>query len=337
MELDTFRPAWWLRGPHAQTLGARMLRSRSGIALERERIELPDGDFLDLDWAHCVTDGVTADGPLVVVLHGLEGCARSNYALELYRTLGAHGLRAVGLNFRSCSGEPNRLPRMYHSGETGDIASTLELLAGRNGTAPLGIVGVSLGGNALLKYLGERGGTRKTRVTAAVAVSVPYDLAAGSDHIERGFSKFYRMYLVHRLRKKILAKSTILEGHIDVGKALRARTFREFDDRATAPLHGFKDADDYYARSSASHYLGRIDVPTLLIHALDDPFLPAGSLPIYEAKQNPHIEISISERGGHIGFVSGKPWAPVFWAEQRAAEFLAGKLNPDCARSRSEG
>ncbi len=300
-----------------------MLRSRSGIALRRERIELSDGDFLDLDWADEKVDGATATRPLVVVLHGLEGCAQSKYAIELYRALRAHNIGAVGLNFRSCSGEPNRLARMYHSGETEDIATILEVVADRCGKQPLGVVGVSLGGNALLKHLGEKGGTGRVRATAAVAISVPYDLAAGSERIEQGFSRFYRRYLIGRLRRKVLAKSQILDAHIDVSGALRARTFREFDEVATAPLHGFRDADDYYAQSSSTGFIGRIDIPTLLIHSRDDPFLPSAALPIEQAEGNPLVEVAISEQGGHMGFVSGQPWAPVFWAEQRAARFLA--------------
>ncbi len=319
MHRDGFRPAWWLPGPHAQTLGARLLRSRAGEArLRRERVELPDGDFLDLDF----TDGEPRS-PLVIVLHGLEGSARSTYALEMYRALRARGVQAVGLNFRSCGGELNRTPRLYHSGETGDLALVLRSLRQRFPNRPLGAVGFSLGGNVLLKYLGESG---DGGVRAAAAISVPFDLAAGAQHLERGISRLYRRYLVGKLKRKTRAKAGVLQGLVSVEQVLDARTFVEFDDAATAPLHGFSDAGDYYARSSCNQYLAGIRVSTLLIHSADDPFLPAGAIPRGAVAANPLLVSDFTEHGGHVGFVSGQPWAPVFWAEERAARFLAGHL-----------
>lgn len=326
MDRDDFRPAWWLPGPHAQTLGARLLRSRAGEAeLRRERVELPDGDFLDLDF----TDGESGS-PLVVVLHGLEGSARSTYALEMYRALRARDIQAVGLNFRSCSGELNRAPRLYHSGETGDLAFIIGLLAKRFPGRPIGAVGFSLGGNVLLKYLGEMGLPPPRPIRAAAAISVPFDLSAGARHLERGFSRAYRRYLVRKLQRKTRAKAALLRDRISMLDALAARTFEEFDDAATARLHGFRDAQDYYTQSSSGRYLVAIRAPTLLIHSADDPFLPAAAVPHAAVLSNPVIAAEFTEHGGHVGFVSGPPWAPVFWAEQRAAEFLATKL-----RSRS--
>ncbi len=319
MNQDGFRPAWWLPGPHAQTLGARWLRSRKGeSALRRERVRLPDGDFLDLDFSD-----VDPRLPLVVVLHGLEGSARSTYTLQMYRALRARDIQAVGLNFRSCSGELNRSARLYHSGETGDLAFILDLLARRFPTRPLGAVGFSLGGNVLLKYLGETG---EAIVKSAAAISVPFDLGAGARHLERGFSRAYRRYLVRKLQRKTRGKAALLRGHISVDDVLAARTFEEFDDAATAPLHGFRDAQDYYARSSCARYLGTIRVPTLLIHSADDPFLPAAAIPRAAVAGNPVLRAEFTDAGGHVGFVSGPLWAPVFWAERRAAEFLAGRL-----------
>jgi uncharacterized protein len=314
-----FQPAWWLPGPHAQTLGARLLRSRAGErALRRERWELDDGDFLDLDF---VDD--QAAGPLVVVLHGLEGSTRSGYALELYRALRRVGLAAVGVNFRSCSGELNRLPRLYHSGETGDLGLVLRRLTERFPGRALGAAGFSLGGNVLLKYLGE---TRDALVRAAAAISVPFDLAAGAGRLERGFSRVYRRYLVGKLKRKTLAKGALLRERIALDRVRRARTFVEFDDAATAPLHGFADAREYYARSSSGRYLAGVVVPTLVIHAADDPFLPAAAIPRAAVRANAALSAEFPARGGHVGFVAGPPWAPVFWAEQRAAAFLAERL-----------
>jgi predicted alpha/beta-fold hydrolase len=265
-----------------------------------------------------------AGAPLVVVLHGLEGSARSKYALQSYRELAGQGLAAVGLNFRSCSGELNRLPRLYHSGDTGDMRHVIAALAARFPGRTIGALGFSLGGNVLLKYLGE---VCESVVSAAVAISVPFDLAAGADVIERGLARGYRQYLVRRLQRKVQAKRELLDGEVDLERILRARTFREFDDAGTAPLHGFANADDYYARSSSKRFLEAITVPTLLISAYDDPFLPASALrEVASAADGSRLETKFTPRGGHVGFVTGSPWAPRFWAEQTAANYLAERL-----------
>lgn len=302
-----------------------MLRSKIGMQFRRERLELADGDFLDLDWVTSAKGReVSDDAPLVIVLHGLEGSARSGYALQLYRELASRSLQPVGLNFRGCSGESNRLPRAYHSGETGDLEWVARLLSNRYPERPLGCVGVSLGGNVLLKYLGENGGTRNV-IGAAATISVPYDLSAGADYIERGFSRIYRAFLVRKLKRKVRAKRHVLKRDIDVRSALTARTFREFDDAVIVPIHGFENAEDYYRRSSSNQFLCSIEVPTLLVHSLDDPFLPRRAVPL-SAGENPYIETAITPHGGHVGFVSGPPWSPVFWAERTAAQFLATRL-----------
>jgi predicted alpha/beta-fold hydrolase len=326
MSTSAFQPAWWLPGPHAQTIAARVLRSNTGVHFQRERLELPDGDFLDLDWVTSAEGKeIRDDAPLVLVLHGLEGSAQSGYALQLYRELIRQSLNPVGLNFRGCSGEPNRLPRAYHSGETGDLAWVAQLLSKRHPQRPLGSVGVSLGGNVLLKYLGENR-EQKTVIVAAATISVPYDLSAGADHIERGFSRTYRAFLVRKLKRKVRAKQHVLKQEIDVRSALAARTFREFDDAVIVPIHGFENAEDYYRRSSSNQFLRAIEVPTLLVHSLDDPFLPRDSVPLGIGNENPNIETAITSYGGHVGFVSGPPWSPVFWAERTAAQFLATRL-----------
>ncbi len=330
MQCEQFVPAWWLPGPHFQTLGARFLRSRRGIEFHRERLELPDGDFVDLDWAG--TDGKTGrredgKGPIVVVLHGLEGSARSKYAIETYRQLLARNVTPVGLNFRSCSGELNRLPQMYHSGETTDLAFVLRTLRTRYSTRRFGAIGFSLGGNVLLKYLGQHAeSTEHTFPDVAAAVSVPFDLAAGADYIERGMSKFYLAFLLRKLKSKIRGKEEQLAGLVDVNRVLSSRGFRDFDDTGTAPLHGFRDADDYYAQSSSNQFLATIGVTTLLIHSEDDPFLPSYAIPRAAAARNPNIESHFVSTGGHVGFVEGLPWSPRFWAEATAAAFVSRHL-----------
>jgi uncharacterized protein len=322
-DIPRFRPAWWLPGGHAQTIGGRFLRGSAPVALRRERLETPDGDFLDLDFT---ADDYGPDAPLVLVLHGLEGGTSSGYVRHTFLELSRAGMRGVGLNFRSCGGELNRAPRFYHAGETEDLAFVLETLAGRFPDAPMAAMGFSLGGNVLLKYLGERG--QRSRLLAAAAVSVPFDLAAGADRLEQGLmARLYTALFMRRLRHKARLKGEALADHCDTGRVLRARTLREFDDAATAPLHGFSGAADYYARSSSARYLADIRVPTLLLQAAEDPFLPPAAIPRDVIERNPALTAAISDGGGHVGFVGGTPWAPVFWAEREAVAFLRRQLH----------
>ncbi len=320
---DPFRPARGLRRSHLQTIGGRLLRREPRLPFRRERLETTDGDFLDLDFPQL---GVSGDAPLVLLLHGLEGFARRGYALNVYRELAARGVAAVGLNFRSCSGEANRTARFYHSGDTGDIRFVLEHLAAEHPGRRLGAVGFSLGGNALLKYLGEEG--TGARIAAAVAVSVPYDLAAGALLLEQSrMGRRYTGMFLKTLAAKAMAKRELLRAAgVDLERILAARTFREFDDAATAPLHGFRDADDYYRRSSSAAFLARICVPVLLLQSKDDPFLPPGSFPWAAIDANPYLQAELTEAGGHVGFIGGSILRPRFWAERQAARFLAEHL-----------
>lgn len=320
-----FRPARWLPGGHLQTLGARLLRASDTLPrpYRRERLETPDGDFLDLDFA-----GPADDRPLVVVLHGLEGCSSSGYVVRLCRELAVRGLRAATLNFRSRSGEPNRLPRSYHAGVTDDLAFVLRRLAARRPGRPLSAAGFSLGGNVLLNHLGERGERggdgAAPRLAAAVAISVPFDLALSADRMERGLARLYSRYFLRSLRASARAKARRFPEAFDVERALAARTIREFDDAVTAPVHGFRDADDYYRRCSSGRRLASIRVPTLILHALDDPLIPRRSVPLEAIRRNPWLVNGVTLRGGHVGFVEGGgPWTARCWAEREAARFLA--------------
>ncbi|MEN8376673.1 MAG: alpha/beta fold hydrolase [Gemmatimonadota bacterium] len=315
-----FRAPRWLRGAHAQTLAGKFLRGDPGVPLSRERLTLPDGDFVDLDLGP-EPNGVSGAGSMAIVLHGLEGSAQRAYMLQTYAELLAHGVRPIGLNFRSCSGEPNRAARLYHSGETTDLAAVVEHLRDAFPGRPIAGIGFSLGGNVLLKYLGERGA--EAGLTAAAAVSVPYDLAAGADALEKGLMGIvYNTYFLRMLRDKVRAKEAVLAPRLDVPTTLRARTLRQFDEAATAPLHGFRDAADYYALSSSGPFLDRVSVPTLLLHSYDDPFLPAGSVPVQAAEANPWIVPAFAGTGGHVGFIHGTPRRPRFWAEEEAARFV---------------
>jgi uncharacterized protein len=321
-----FRAAPWLPGAHAQTAAGRLLRRPRVPAFERERWRTPDGDFVDLDFAPF--DG-PASAPVVLLLHGLEGSARRGYAIHTYDALARCGIRGVGLNFRSCSGEPNQTARFYHSGETEDVRFAIERLRLRHPGATLGAVGFSLGGNALIKYLAEEAGAGRARVSAAVAISVPYDLAAGARHLDAtAMGRFYTRLFVRSLVAKVESKAVLLAGRCDIERIRAARTFREFDDAATAPLHGFDSAADYYARCSSRNFVAAVRTPTLLIHAADDPFMPPGTFPAAAVMANPCVTAVVTERGGHVGFVTGRPWRPRFWAEEQAARFLTNALRP---------
>lgn len=318
-----FRPSPWLPGRHLQTLGGKLLRNDPSLPVRRIRLETPDGDFLDLD----VTPEPAPGAPVAVILHGLEGSSERSYVRTTMKALLEAGIRGVGMNFRGCSGEPNRRPRFYHSGETGDLRVVLAHLAEEFPESPLGAVGWSLGGNVLLKFLGEEEDRARSRLKAAVTISVPFDLAAGARQIEKGiWGRMYTRYFLRMLREKIRLKRHLLEDRIDVEGVLKAPTIWHFDDLATAPLHGFQDAADYYARSSSDRFLGRVRVPTLLLQARNDPFLPENRLPERALEENPMLASGFTKRGGHVGFVQGSPWAPSFWAEEEAARFLSHHL-----------
>lgn len=313
-----FRPPWWLRNPHLQTLWPYLLRRAPRTGFFRERLELPDGDYVDLDWAR-------RDGPfLVLILHGLEGSSRSPYAAGLLRALSRCGWQAVLMHFRGCSGEINRLPRSYHSGETGDVAYVVDALRARQPRTPLAVVGFSLGGNVLLKWLGETG--VNAPLAAAVAVSVPFDLSKAALRLDQGFSRLYQWKLLRSLKRKTAVKFSQMSAPVKLGPLSALKSFRRFDDRVTAPLHGFRDADHYYAEASSRRYLRHIRVPTLVIHALDDPFMTPDTPP-QPAEVSPTTILETSRRGGHVGFVCGPPWRPKYWHEQRICEFLTERLS----------
>ena len=317
----TFKAPFWLRSPHAQTIGARLLRRRKPVGITRERVSTPDDDFLDLDFHGDFTNPEA----IVLLQHGLEGSALRGYALNTYHELDKFGIPTVGLNFRSCSGELNKAKRLYHSGETEDTRFVVDLLHKRYPNAKIGAIGFSLGGNALLKYLGEE--KENAKLTCAVAVSVPYDLGAGADHLaESAMGRFYTRIFVKALTEKSRNKHQLIADACDFDRGLAAQTFREFDDAITAPLHGFNGADDYYTQSSSAQFLPYITVPTLLIHSVDDPFLPAASIPYSNIKSNPKLQAIFTKTGGHVGFIHGNPLKPRFWAEETAAQFLASQL-----------
>ena len=283
--------------------------------MRRERFELADGDFVDLDWSP------RRSGPVVLILHGLEGCSGSSYARGLLAAVHRAGWRGAVVHFRGCSGEPNRLDRTYHSGDTGDIAVVVDRLLARDSAVPILAVGYSLGGNVLLKWLGEL--RAETPLQAAVAVSVPFALDIAAARLECGLSRLYQAYLLRFMRRKIRNK---FARHpvppVDLRNSRGWRTMRAFDDAVTAPLHGFLDAEDYYRRASSRDYLATIATPTLILQALDDPFMGAAVIP-HPRQLSPSITLELSDHGGHVGFIGGRSRGEAdYWLDRRIPDFL---------------
>lgn len=314
---NTFAPSRWWRNRHLQTIWPWVTKPRRKPRLRRERLELADGDFLDLDWLGTPSPGQ----PLLLVLHGLEGNVDSHYIRRLLLSAEAAGRPAVLMHQRSCSGELNRLARSYHSGETGDLGQVLAHLDRRHPSQTIHAVGYSLGGNQLCKYLGEQ--AHDSAVSRAVLVSPPLDLARCAKAMESGFARIYQKHLVDKLKHKTAIKL----GEGQIGALSRERldrltTFFHFDDAVTAPLHGFVDAADYYRQSSGNAFMDRIRVPTLLLHALDDPFMTPDVVPGAD-HISPEVELELWPRGGHVGFIEGGwPWSPRYYLERRLLQFL---------------
>ncbi|MBY6187193.1 hydrolase [Marinobacter hydrocarbonoclasticus] len=311
---DQYRPSRWWRNRHLQTIWPLISKPRRRPTLHRERLELPDGDFLDLDWLA----PPRPHQPILLILHGLEGSADSHYVRRLLLDCEAQQRTAVVMHQRSCSGEPNRLARSYHSGETDDLGAVLAHLTQRHPNHRIQAVGYSLGGNVLTKYLGEQG--KSSAIERAAVVSAPLDLAQCAKAMEQGFSRVYQNHLVKRLKRKTAAKLAdprLAPLPLALEKLDGLTTFYHFDDAVTAPLHGFAGADDYYQRASGNGFLKDVAVPTLLLHALDDPFMTEEVVPPKE-RISPSVELELCDYGGHVGFIEGGwPWAPRFYLERR--------------------
>lgn len=330
-QLQPFRPSpLWLNA-HAQTILANSLRSINGVNFHRLRVETHDGDFLDLDFASVGGFSLPPGAPIVLLLHGLEGSARRSYACETYRQLAQRGVRAVGLNFRSCSGEMNRTLRMYHAGATDDVSFALDWLVRKMPGVKIGVVGFSLGANTLLKYLGEKGSD--TPIQAAVAISPPFDLGRIAEEFESGEGRRYARRFLRSLQQKAIFHARRHGSAVDVDRILNVRSLREFDNAFTAPLHGFRDADEYYTLNSCRHFVSNIQVPTLVIRAMDDPFFPS-DIPHAALAGNAHILPALTPHGGHVAFAEGnQPLKFRYWAERQAARYLAAYLRPANGRA----
>ncbi|HXF67968.1 MAG TPA: alpha/beta fold hydrolase [Burkholderiales bacterium] len=334
-----YRAPPWLPGGHAQTIYASLAAPRPRVAYRRERWDTPDGDFIDLDWvawnsgpgAHDADCGIQdskletrssrleTQRPLVVLFHGLEGSSRSHYARALMAEVARAGWRGCVVHFRGCGGEPNRRPRAYHSGDSAELDWILRRL--RSQARPLYAAGVSLGGNVLLKWLGEAGAEACTVVEKAAAISAPVDLTAAGEALDRGFNRIYAWHFLASMKKKAFAKLARYPGLFDAARLRAANTLRAFDDLVTAPLHGFRGAEDYWKRASAKPWLARIAVPTLMVNALDDPFLPAAALPARHEVSS-CLVLEQPAQGGHVGFVAGPFPGHLRWLPRRVMEFF---------------
>ena len=327
-ETAAYRAPRWLPGGHAQTVHAARWVPCPQVAYRRDRWETPDFDFIDLDWLISADNQPEAlpleqrdETPLVVLFHGLEGDSSSQYAVGLMHAVAACGWRGVVVHFRGCGGELNRLPRAYHSGDSAEIDWILRRFRTTR-VGPIYVAGVSLGGNALLKWLGEQGDEARAVVTRAASVCAPVDLAAAGVALARGFCKVYTQRFLATLKPKTLAKMKRYPALCDRQRMLAARTLYEFDDVVTAPLHGFNGVDDYYARARSKPFLQTIVVPTLVLNARNDPFLPERFLPTAE-EVSAQVTLELPATGGHVGFVSGRFPGNIEWLPQRLLQFFA--------------
>lgn len=315
-------PAHLLGSGHLQTIVPAVLRRVPDLAYRRERIELPDGDFLALDWADAVSAVPTppAGRKLAIISHGLEGSSGRAYVRGLARALTRAGFDALAWNYRSC-GEPNRLLRSYHLGDTNDLHHVIGHALGTGRYEDVYLSGFSAGGNVTLKYLGEDAARVPAAVRRAAVFSVPTDLKASSLHIARPQNRVYLRRFMKSLRQKIRDKAAQLPGEVDLTGLDELRDFPQFDDRYTAPMHGFASAEEYYAHASSGQYLAGIRVPTLLVNAENDPFLPPSCFPRAEAAASPFVFLETPTDGGHVGFAEGRPDG-TYYSERRAVEFL---------------
>lgn len=314
-----YQAPWWLPGGHLQTIYARWLARSYAVAYRRERWDTPDHDFIDLDWVDPASNG----GKLIVLFHGLEGYSQSHYARSLMAKANELGWRGVVPHFRGCSGEANRLLRSYHSGDSDEIDWILRRIKTENPHSKIYAVGISIGGNMLLKWLGEHGESASRIIERAVAVSTPLDLVAAAHELDFGIKRIlYASHFLRTLRPRALAKIVAHDLNVDA-RAIRASvTFRQFDDLFTAPVHGFKNATDYWTRCSSKPWLSKISVPSLVLNAQNDPFLPAEALPTRDEVSS-SVKLEFPRSGGHVGFVSGKFPGRIDWLPQRVLRFFA--------------
>ena len=316
---------FWLPGGNLQTIYPYLIKPVTSIHYRRERWELEDGDFIDVDWL----DG-PIHAPLVVLFHGLEGNSKSHYVLSLMDTLQKKNWRGAVIHFRGCSGLPNRLPRAYHAGDSDEINWMLHRIFWQgkllDSETPLYTIGVSLGGNALLKWLGEQDEKASQIITAAAAISVPLDLSAAGAALVKGFNQFYTRHFLSTLKHKMKEKLDRFPDLLDAQAIAACKTLYEFDNLATAPLHGFCNTEDYWEQSSSKPWLKHIRVPTLVINARNDPFMPPSALPTQE-EVSPAVTLAFPKEGGHAGFIQAPFPGKLSWLPNTIFNFLQSPGN----------
>lgn len=319
-----FRPAWWMVNKHAQTILPRFFRPKLKLKYQLESLTTPDQDFIELAWGCPIAKNDSK--PLAIIFHGLEGNIHSFYAKGMMKAMQDNGFDTVLMHFRNCSSAPNKTPRAYHSGETSDARFLITYLKEKFPNKKMVAVGFSLGGNMLSKYLGEY--QDDSLLDAASVVSAPFDLASSCQVIQKSLGKIYQKYLLDRLKHSTGRKEALIQPILDLNKKdiKNIPTLWEFDDKVTAPLHGFKNAKDYYNKASSQSYLVNITTPTLIIHSVDDPMLSIKSVP-NSSHISTHVDLEITQKGGHVGFISGKnPFKPIFWLEKRIPEYFKQQL-----------
>jgi hypothetical protein len=310
-----FDAARWLPGGHAQTIWPRFI-PLARPAMSRERMETPDADFIDLDWLP-----PRAGQPVVLLLHGLEGSSHSHYAKALMHAVAARGWNGVVAHARGCSGEPNRLLRAYHSGDSAELEWLLPRLHARAAGAPVFVVGVSLGGNVLCKWLGEQGQAASLWLTAAASVCAPVELGAAGRALDRGFNRVYAQYFLRTMKPRALDKAKRFPGLIDPAALAACKSIRGFDDAYTSRVHGFIDAEDYWTRCASKPLLKSVRTPLLLLHALNDPMVPTWSLATPDQLSS-DVTPEYTPQGGHVGYVGGAPRGHIDWLPQRLLHFF---------------
>lgn len=318
---SSFKPAWWLQNSHLQTVwpSLSMKLRKIQLNLKREHIELPDGDFLEIDWVGKET------GPIVFVLHGLDGSSNSPYIQGILNKIQNYGWRGVCMNFRGCSGKPNRYPKTYHAAYTDDLSYLINHISSREKNTPIAIVGYSLGGSILLNWLAKEG--KNAQIEKAIAVSVPLDLHKVEEKVSKGFSRIYQWWFLNGLKNKLMEKfkAAIIDKNqlsIELSKILKLNTCRDWDENVTVPIFGFQSVDDYYKKTSPKFNLAKIQKPTIVLQSEDDPLISSEAIP-REEEISSSVILEISGKGGHVGFISGTtPFKPIYWLEERIIELL---------------
>jgi predicted alpha/beta-fold hydrolase len=310
---STYKPPFLLGSATLQTVIPTFFRKIKGFAYQRERIELEDGDFLDIDWSKA-----NSKNKLVIVIHGLEASSHRDHVEGMIKAFNKIGWDGVGYNYRGCSGEPNRLVKSYHTGSTDDFRTVVNYIIKKYPYQEIAIIGFSIGGNIVLKYLGEEGKNLHKFIKHAAAISVPCDLAACSDKVT---NSPYRSYFLNKYYEKLKAKSEKMPGKIDLESFKKVKTLADYDDLYIAPIFGFKDAQDYYAKATCKPLLKNITIPTLVIIAKDDPFMKPSCYPVEEAKANDNLYLEMPDKGGHVGFILNNK-ENEYWQEKRVKDFV---------------